>query len=151
MTCLKRRNALYALGVLGVGAASGIASNTWMQRDSKQELSKTQVLMGTFVSISAKHQSLGLLEDGLSEAFATMQHAAAMFTRHDSSSPLGVLNSQGSLRDVPPSVLSLVTKSLALTKETQGSFNPTVAPVLTALKAYGVPSIDKLPLLFKQI
>ena len=57
-----------------------------------------------------------------------------MLTRFDSSSPLGVLNSQGSLEDVPPQLSLMLERSRLVHRLTEGSFEPSILPLLQAMQ-----------------
>ncbi|WP_462325566.1 FAD:protein FMN transferase [Desulfoplanes sp.] len=143
MSTVSRRQFLYSLGVIGAGAGLTMG---WLLGDCEaSEQSETRVMMGTVVTISARNESRSLLEDTLEQVFADMAGAEAVFTRHDSAAPLGVLNGQGVLRDAPGPLVSLLSDSLHLAERTQGGFNPATVPVLDALAVNGVPSVGELP------
>lgn len=143
MSMVSRRQFLYSLGVIGAGAGFGLPLLS--KACTLPETTQTQLMMGTFVTISARNQSASLLEEALADAFQQVKDGEALFTRHSASSPLGVLNAQGSLRNAPAPLLGLLGKSLKLATQTQGGFNPAIVPVLDALNASGAASVSALP------
>ena len=68
---------------------------------------QTALFMGTMVSITVACSSSTQAHDAMDLAFAEGRRLEALLTRHDAAAPLGVLNSQGSLRDVPPELLNV--------------------------------------------
>lgn len=143
MSTVSRRQFLYSLGVVGVGAGLGLAG--FAESGKLSELTKTRLMMGTFVTITVRNESRTLLDEAIEQAFTEIAQAEVLFTRHNSSSPLGVLNEQGVLRDAPGPVVSLLEESLRLARRTQGGFNPATSPVLAALAAHGATSVAALP------
>lgn len=141
-----RRQSLYMLGLLGAGLGlGGLSVFTDSAQAKPQILEESRVMMGTFVSIKAQHASQTLLEEGLYKAFERMAHGEEMFTRHDSASPLTVLASQGFLKDAPQELCGLCKRALQLSRQSQGAFNPTIAPVLRGLVDYKVATVGELP------
>lgn len=96
---------------------------------------QSQLLMGTIVSISAVHSSKNLADEGIAKAFARMAELEKVFSRHDSSSLLGILNAQGSLQDIHPALRSLLEESLLLYKNSHGAFDISVAPLVDLLES----------------
>ncbi len=138
-----RRKFLYSLGAMGlIGGASLTVSKLGLT--SKKEISQTKLLMGTFVSISARNEDYLLLENALENAFNTIQQAESIFSRHDANSALGILNAKGSIKDAPKELISLVETSLNYAKASNNVFNPAVVASLEALESYKVQNIADL-------
>ena len=100
-----------------------------------QDYQETALLMGTFVRIDVTGCGQARAQDAVAEAFATARTLEAELTRFDSSSPLGVLNSQGALQDVPEHLALLLEKSRLVQRVTAGSFDTSIQPQLSALQA----------------
>lgn len=96
---------------------------------------QTQLLMGTMVSISAAHQSAAQADEAIYRAFERISSMQGIFNRHDSSSALGVLNSQGSLKDAPAELCALLGESLSLNAATGGAFDVSVAPLVDLMES----------------
>ena len=96
---------------------------------------ETQLLMGTFVTISALCPSPARAEEALGRAWAEMNRLIAVFDRFDRGTALGVLNSQGSLADAPPELLTVLTQSERFARLTEDAFNPAIAPLVDIYRA----------------
>lgn len=95
---------------------------------------ETRLFMGTIVSIDMVGVSSQQAQDVAAQAFAEGLRLESLFTRFDSSAPLGVLNAQGSLADVPPELAAVVDAAARIHALSKGAFDPTVLPVLQALE-----------------
>ncbi len=95
---------------------------------------ETALLMGTFVRIDVTGCGQAQAQDAVAEAFAAARTLEAELTRFESSSPLGILNSQGTLQDVPEHLALLLEKSRLVHRVTAGSFDPSILPLLSALQ-----------------
>ncbi|MCG8531329.1 MAG: FAD:protein FMN transferase [Desulfovibrionales bacterium] len=130
-----------ALGVLPTfcfGSAVDVPTNLHKKVEA-------QVCMGTFVSITAYNKSKDLLEEALENTFEAARSNERVFTRHSASSPLGVLNTQGKLKNAPEGIQYLLRQSMQLAKITDNAFTPASAPVLNLLSEYNVRAITELP------
>ncbi len=142
---INRRNFLYTLGCVGLATSGYALSNKLGLGSNTKEISQTRILMGTFVSIDLKGEDNALLESAMDKAFATIANAEKIFSRYDNSSPLAILNKQSRIDNAPHELIELINTSIRLTQSTNNAFNPAIVPTLAALKAYNVPSINKLP------
>ncbi len=95
---------------------------------------QTQVLLGTFVSITACHESQSLAEEAMGRAFDEVRRLEAELTRHNSSAPLATLNASGRLYDAPQSLISVLGRAKRIHHLTDGAFDMTVAPLLGLYK-----------------
>ena len=95
---------------------------------------QTALFMGTIVRIDIASCPHSLAEEACAAAFAEGMRLESLLTRHRSDSPLGVLNSQGSLSDVPAELSALLDMSGKIHTLSAGAFDPTVLPVLEALE-----------------
>lgn len=102
--------------------------------ENGETITQTKLLMGTIVSISVAQAGKDQAAEAISRAFALGSRMERMFTRFSENSPLGLANSNGSLRDVPPELQGLLATSLQMHNITSGAFDPTVLPVLHLLE-----------------
>lgn len=102
-------------------------------------LTETQILLGTFVSISIAQSSRQQAQDALALAFAEVQRLQGVFSRYDNASPLSVLNAQGRLADVPPELKRLLEQARSFTRLSDKAFDPSVMPVVDLFKAHQNP------------
>ncbi len=116
-----------ALGaVLLVSPAAVLAGQAFYQQ--------TSLFMGTIVRIDIAGCPEGLAEQACAEAFAEGRRLEALLTRHTPDSPLGVLNAQGSLKDVPKALDEVLSLSGVIHGLSAGAFDPTVLPVLELME-----------------
>lgn len=126
---LSRRHFLAALSAFGL--TSALAPEVLANAPGYQQ---TALLMGTFVRIDVAGCSPAQAEDAVQAAFAKARELEAELTRHDAASPLSVLNSQGSLADVPPALSLMLERSRFVHAMSEGSFDPSILPLLAALQ-----------------
>ena len=100
---------------------------------------QTALFMGTMVSITVACPSSTQAHDAMDLAFAEGRRLEALLTRHDAAAPLGVLNSQGSLRDVPPELLNVWQRAHGICHLTGGAFDATVLPLVRLLESRSNP------------
>lgn len=94
---------------------------------------QTALFMGTFVTIDAVGVSAAHADDAMAAAFAEGRRLEALLTRHDAAAPLGVLNAQGRLSDVPGELRCVLDAAADMHAASHGAFDPTILPVLDAL------------------
>ncbi|MEW5773403.1 MAG: FAD:protein FMN transferase [Thermodesulfobacteriota bacterium] len=134
-----RREFLRSCGLLGLGlAAAGAApaaasAAARMGRDG-QTVSRTLPLMGTFVTLTAVHESRDLAEEAVGRAFAEMERLCAVFDRHRGDTAVSVLNRDGRLSGAPAELSAVVERSLSLHSLSGGAFDPSVAPLVDTLR-----------------
>ncbi|MCK5619338.1 MAG: FAD:protein FMN transferase [Candidatus Krumholzibacteria bacterium] len=129
-----RRSFLKACGVLGVGAvAGGILQSKYdvvgLGRGLKK-VSQTRIAMGTYVTVTAVHTSRDLAEDAIGRAFDEMDRLIAVFNRHDSATPVSVLNRDGSVSGPPPELKDVLGWARQFNGVTAGRFDVTVKPLV---------------------
>lgn len=134
---MNRRRFLKLSGILGVGlATAGLAPVSEAVAFSRelQKVTKTRTGMGTFVSITLMHPSKMEAEDVIGKAFEEMDRVSALMDRYQSSSPIGVLNKEGKLTDMPPEVARVLDRSLYFYSRSRGAFDMTVQPIVDLYK-----------------
>ena len=86
--------------------------------------------MGTLVTVTVEDRSAGRIEEALARAFEEMERVAALLTRFEESSAVGVLNRDGRLGDPPPELRRVLSRGLEIHRLSEGAFDPTVAPLV---------------------
>lgn len=86
--------------------------------------------MGTLVSVTAIHESPGLVQDAAAEAFLEMDRIVCLLTRYDSSSALSFLNVEGLIPDPPPELSDVMRQARYFHDASGGAFDPTVQPLV---------------------
>lgn len=86
--------------------------------------------MGTLVSITAIHRSHDLLEEAVGRAFLELERLVGLLSRYEPSSALSMLNAEGTLRDPPPELRTVVSGALRFHALSRGAFDPTVRPLV---------------------
>ncbi|MDO5536033.1 MAG: FAD:protein FMN transferase [Desulfovibrionaceae bacterium] len=130
---LSRRAFLAGAAAAGITAALPL-SPAFAARGGYQQ---TALLMGTIVRIDIAGAPQSAAEDAAAAAFARARALEGVLTRFDSSAPLGVLNAQGSLADMPGELRDLLNQSGEIYRLTKGSFDPSILPVLQGLQRGG--------------
>jgi len=144
---------LKACGVLGMSAAGAALLPTVFDvaRIDRRllKVTQTRLKMGTFVTLTAVHESRDQAEDAIGRAFEEMDRLVAIFSRHDTATPLSVLNQSGVLNDPPPELVDVMLRSLRYHGVTRGAFDVTVKPLIdlfveTVAKQGQVPTADEI-------
>ena len=131
-----RRHFLQLSGLLGLGAVSVGAlahvQNTESVRLSRAEfkVSKTRLALGTFVDITAIHESRDQAEDAIGAAFVELDRIASLMTRFGNQSPICELNANAHLEHTPSEIDEILARSFYFYRDTNGAFDITVKPVI---------------------
>ena len=139
-TCdARRRSFLKLSGLLGLGAAGAallpaLPAEAVLFGRKEYKVSKTRLVMGTFVAMTAIHPSRDEAENAMGLAFAEIDRLSRLLSRHDAASPLSHLNETGSLDHARPEILELVARSLFYHNQTGGAFDITVKPLVDLFK-----------------
>mgnify|MGYP001084247497 CR=1 FL=1 len=132
--CLNRREFIKRSGLLFLGLTSGVllpnVSEAVRLDRKRYKVSRTNLLIGTVVSITVVDESKDKADDAIGAAFEEIKRLEGLFTRFDSKSPVGMLNNEGRLNGLPPELISMVRDSIKFNKLTHGAFDITVKPVL---------------------
>lgn len=107
---------------------------------------ETQLLMGTFVTISLICASRQQADTALALAWEGIRDRIAIFDRHNADSALGLLNSQGTLAAAPAELIAVLDQAKLVGQLTNDAFNPAIAPVVDLYR----PCKDGAPLPGKQ-
>ena len=130
-----RRSFLKLSGLIGLGSlaalllpAEGADASLFGRKEYK--VTKTRLAMGTFVAMTAIHPSRDEAEEAFGLAFDEIDRLSGLLSRHSQRSPVSSLNQAGLLEESPVEVLDVVSRSLSFNRETSGSFDITVKPLL---------------------
>ena len=129
---LDRRSFLSAVG--GV-AGAGLLGRTLLVRGEVTEVRSTRLMMGGLVTVTAVTRDPDRAELGVERAFETMSRLASVFTRHDPEGEVARLNAAGVLADPSPELVALLRRCRRVYDRTDGAFDPTVLPVLSAYES----------------
>jgi len=129
---LDRRSFLTAVG----GAAgAGLLGKTLLVHGEVTEVRSTRLMMGTLVTVTAVTRDPDRAELGVERAFAEMSRLESTFTRHDPEGEVARLNEAGVLADPAPELVALLRRCRTVYDRTDGAFDPTVLPVVTAYES----------------
>ena len=135
---MDRRKFLKISGMLGMGlgaaAALPLSAEAIKFNRELHKVTKTRLAMGTFVSMTLLHGSKDQAQQAMEEAFEEIDRLTREMSRFDSATAIAHLNSQGTVKDVSPEVLAVVTRALAYHKISNGAFDISVQPVVDLFK-----------------
>jgi len=138
----KRRSFLKLSGLLGLGVATGAAllptekAQAFLFSKDEYQVQRTKLVMGSFLAITAFHPSQDKAEQAVGLAFDEIDRLCRLMSRHDSATPVAVLNSTGSLQGAPQELQEVLAQSLAYNRQTNGAFDITVKPILDLYKSH---------------
>jgi thiamine biosynthesis lipoprotein len=136
---MDRRRFLKLSGILGVGFATAgllpISESVAFNR-KLYKVTKTRPGMGTFVSITLMHPSQTEAEEVIGKAFEEMDRVISLMDRYRADSPIGVLNKEGGLADLPPDLARVLDRSLYFYEQSNGAFDMTVQPMVDLYKRH---------------
>lgn len=130
---LDRRSFLTA--AVGGAAGAGLLGRTLLVRGEVTEVRSTRLMMGGLVTVTAVTRDPDRAELGVERAFEEMSRLASVFTRHDAEGEVARLNEAGVLTDPSSELVALLRRCRRIYDRTDGAFDPTVLPVLTAYES----------------
>lgn len=141
-----RRAFIKAAGALGVGAiAGGVLQSKFdvvgLGR-GLQKVSQTRLAMGTWVTLTAVHESRDRAQHAIGLAFEEMDRSIAVFSRFDPASPVSTLNAAGAVSGAPRELTALLEWAGHFNRVSGGAFDVTVKPLVDLLEntsGAGVP------------
>jgi FAD:protein FMN transferase len=95
-----------------------------------RRVEETRRAMTTLVTVTVEDRSAARAEESIGRAFEELDRVAALLTRFDESSAVGVLNRDGRLGGPPPELRTVLGRALELHRRSGGAFDPTVAPLV---------------------
>lgn len=135
---MNRRNFLKISGMLGMGLGAAavlpLTAEAVKFNPELHKVTKTRLAMGTFVSMTLLHGSKDQAQQAMGEAFEEIDRLTREMSRFDSATAIAHLNSQGTVKDVSPEVLAVITRALDYHKISNGAFDISVQPVVDLFK-----------------
>lgn len=129
---LSRRDALRILAVAGVSVGvGGPALAALLRSGSLRRVSITGTRMGTLVTLTVVHPDAGAARRMARSTLAEMERLEGLLSRHRSSTPLARLNREGAVEGAPLELLEVIEAALAVSRLSDGAFDPTVLPLLS--------------------
>ncbi len=131
---LNRRSFLKTSGLLGMGlvstsiipvTAEAVKFNTKMFK-----VSRTELEMGTTVSMTLIHPSKDQAEEAMDSAYKEIRRLTGLMNRFENNTAIGLLNLEGILVDVNPEVQEVVSSALDYFRVTRGAFDISVKPII---------------------
>ncbi len=109
------------------------------------QTTEQRILMGTFVNMTVLAPSRSLGEEAIGRAFEEVRRQISIFDRFDSGTALSTLNQNGRLDSAPQELLDVIDFSSALSRNSAGRFDITIAPVVNLLsRTHGKPDSKEL-------
>jgi len=136
---MDRRSFLKLSGLLGIGffsAGVAIPAGAEAVRFNRKlyKISKTRLAMGTFVSMTVLHESKDQAQEAMGEAFLEIDRLTRAISRFDTTTAVAQLNREGVLKDVPPELAEVISRSLVYYRISDGAFDITVKPIVDLFK-----------------
>ncbi len=129
-----RREFLKRAAILGLGITAGtflpVTSEAVRFDKENHKVTRTRLLIGTLVTITVVDRSRERADDAISAALNEIERLEGIFSRFKSTSPVGLLNQEGEIRDIPLELDLVLKRSLEYFRVTKGAFDITVKPVL---------------------
>ncbi len=135
---MNRRAFLKLSGLLGLGLTSAsilpVTAEAVRFNPKLYKVSKTNLAMGTFVSMTLFHPSRDRAEKAMGHAFEEIDRLTGLMNRFDEATAVAQLNSEGFLKDDPPEVAEVVAKALDYYRLSHGNFDISVKPIVDLFK-----------------
>ena len=123
---LNRRNFLS----LGTGMVALMAHGTsWGSDPAVKKYFRKAKALGTDVEITVLHRDEEIARKGINSALNKIEHVEQLMSLYRQDSQLSLLNRKGVLRNPHPDLVTVLRKSMGLSKLTDGAFDVTVQPL----------------------
>ncbi len=134
---VNRRHFMMMAGAVGATlCVDGLMSEALASGNVERPVTLSRVMMGTYVTITVAGVSSMQATEALDATFNTMSGLEAVFSRHQSTTPVAELNRVGVLRDAPVELVQLVDRAQRFGTLTSGAFDITVQPVIDLYRAH---------------
>ena len=123
---LNRRNFLS----LGTGIAAWLSHGDLSAKEPvDKKFYRRAKALGTEVKISVFHPDEEIARKGIDSALNKIEHVEQLMSLYRPNSQLSLLNRKGVLRNPHPDLVTVLRKSMGLSKLTEGAFDVTVQPL----------------------
>ena len=123
---LNRRNFLS----LGTGMATLMAHDaSWGSDPAVRKYFRKDKALGTEVKITVLDRHEEIARKGIDSALNKIEHVEQLMSLYRPDSQLSLLNRKGVLRNPHPDLVTVLRKSMGLSKLTEGAFDVTVQPL----------------------
>jgi FAD:protein FMN transferase len=140
---LTRRDALRISAVTGVAAlAGGGLVADLVRRAGLHRISVSKARLGTLVGITVVHPDEATAREMVADAFAEIDRLDALLSRHRPDTPLALLNRVGRVEGAAPELLHVLRAAQDCAHETDGAFDPTVAPLVDLYRKHFARSTE---------
>lgn len=147
-----RRSFLKMSALLGLSTVSTLIqpqeASAFLFGKKEHRISRTRLVMGTYVAITVIHSSKDKAEEAIELAFKEIERLNGLLSRHLPTTPMAELNRTGILHDADPELLEMVQQSLFYYEDTAGAFDITVLPLLdlytTSFSAAKMPTAQQV-------
>ncbi len=95
-----------------------------------QMIKQTHFAMGTLVTFTLAHNSKEEAYEAVASAMLEIQRLEKIFSRHNKSSELSILNEKGALINASQELIYVLDKSVEISRKTDEVYNPLVKPML---------------------
>lgn len=141
-----RRQALRLTAVAGIGLAVGGKTLRMLIREGRlYRVRATRTQLGTLVTITAMHPERGAAKALVEAGFDEVERLEQILSRHRPESALSRLNRDGAIDRAPPELLHVVESALSFSRDSNGAFDPTVAPVVAVYQAWAAQGGGEFP------
>lgn len=146
---LNRRSFLKLSGLLGMGVVSTgiipVAAEAVKFNKEMYKVSRTELEMGTMVSMTLIHPSKDQAEEAMDLAYKEIKRLTGLMNRFENNTAVGLLNLEGVLVDVNPEVLEVVASALDYFRLTRGAFDISVKPIIDLFREKLGKNLNQYP------
>ncbi len=134
---IDRRSFLKYSGLLGAGlffpGVMPVSESVAFDR-RLYKITRTRLTMGTFAAVTLIHPSREKADEAIGMAFEEMDRVGRLLDRYHTDSAVGTLNRDGFSSELPPEVLTVLSRSTHFHRISRGAFDVTVKPLVDLYK-----------------
>ena len=146
---IDRRSFVIISGAMGLKLAYDViiprAGEAVDNKKVPSKFSRTELAMGTIVSMTLISTSIEMAEEAMAQAYEEVTRLSDLMNRFDEKSPIARLNREGLLKDAHPDIIEVISNALKYYSLTGGAFDITVKPVIDLFKKKFSGGKDEYP------